>query len=136
MTKRKLSRVHFRIDAHVAQKERKFTGEVENLSLNGMFIETAEKMFVGDEVAVLLSLSSVNDDMAVSLRAEVVRTEERGFAVKFRDIPLDSYSILKDIVIFNTGDPDAVEEEYRTYLIEKARKAGSALKQSSKQAKL
>jgi len=125
MSNRKLSRVSYNVDARVRHCGEEYEGTVRNLSLSGMFIDIPSEVAIGDTVDVTLSLVGTDNDMTVDLIAEVTRTEVKGIAVRFRDIPLNSHGILKNIVVYNTGQPDVVDAEYQRYIrqnIEKERK--------------
>ena len=115
MPNRKLSRVSFNVDARVKHDGEEYQGTVRNLSLSGMFIDIPAEVAIGNTVDVTLSLVGTDNDMAVNLTAEVTRTEAQGIAVRFLDIPLLSYGILKNIVVHNTGEPDVIDAEYHRY---------------------
>lgn len=122
MSKRKLSRVSFNVDVRVRHRGEEYQGTLRNLSLSGMFINIPADLAMGDPVDVTLSLVGTDNDITVDLTAEVTRRESEGIAVRFRDIPLHSYGILKNIVVYNTGEPDVIEAEYHRYIQQNIKK--------------
>ncbi len=114
--KRKLSRVDFKIDSTIRANEKEFQGELRNISLNGLFIKLDRELKPGIEVEVSVALSSVNTDMTVVLKGIVVRCEEEGVAIQFKDIELDSFILLRNIVIYNSGDSDLIDREFEEFI--------------------
>ncbi len=122
MVKRMLSRVDFKVDATVKYRNADLPCTVKNLSLNGIYIVSELDIPMHEELDVRLALSSTNSDMAVEVKGEVVRKEEDGVAVQFKGIELDSFIFLRNIVIYNSGNSDLIDKEYRDYLIWKSDK--------------
>ena len=117
--KRKLSRVDFKIDAVVKADGVEFSSKVTNISLNGAFLETERRLDLGLVVDLSIVLSSLNTDMKVQLKGDVVRLENEGVAVQFKDIELDSFVLLRNIVIYNTGDSSLVDREFEEFIQER-----------------
>lgn len=111
MTTRKFSRVNFNVSANVKVGERSFTGELENLSMNGMFLITDEKLAMGDLVGITISLTGTDPEIKVSFDGKVIRVAEDGIAFSFEKIDLDSYTHLKNIIAYNIDDAEKVMEE-------------------------
>lgn len=111
MSTRKFSRVPFRIDATIRVGERQFQGEVENLSMNGMFLETDEKLPEGERVDIVITLTGSSPAIQISFEGRVSRATEQGLGFTFEKIDLDSYMHLKNIVAYNIDDAEKVMEE-------------------------
>jgi hypothetical protein len=119
MTTRKFSRVNFRVDATVKTADRRFHGEVENLSMSGMFMVTGEQFQMGDVADILITLSSTHPAINVSITGRVSRIVENGIGFSFEKTDLDSYTHLKNIVSYNIDDADQVMEEIHHAIDEK-----------------
>jgi len=52
MTTRKFSRVNFNVSASIKTADRQIQGLVENLSMNGMFLVTGERLEAGEAVEI------------------------------------------------------------------------------------
>jgi hypothetical protein len=119
MSTRKFSRVHFQVDATVTASDRRFCGEVENLSMNGMFMVTGEQLQPGEPVNIAITLSGVSPEIQVRISGTVSRIVENGIGFTFEKTDLDSYTHLKNIVAYNTDDADKILEEIHHAIDEK-----------------
>jgi hypothetical protein len=117
MDKRRFTRVPFVISATVSRGGSSFTGEVADLSLNGMFVKTeGENPAIGDEVEVVVSLSDGEPSLNVELAGEVVRADASGVGIRFSRIEVDSFIHLRNIVEYNTPEPTRVMDEFADYM--------------------
>jgi PilZ domain len=122
MSTRKFSRVHFNVEAAIKAGERSFCGEVENLSMTGMFLETDERLVEGEVVEITISLTGSSPEINLSFSGKVARQVENGLAFVFDKIDLDSYMHLKNIVSYNIDDSEKVMEEICVSIDEKLAK--------------
>ena len=111
MSTRQFSRVNFRMAATIKTAERQFQGNVENLSMRGMFLVTEECLAVGDMVEITIALSGTSPEISVSFEGKVCRIVENGLGFNFEKIDLDSYTHLKNIIAYNSDDAEKVMEE-------------------------
>lgn len=113
---RNFSRVNFTMDALVTQAEKTVRGEVKNVSLQGMYVETGEKLADDLPVDVSIHLSGANPELVIKATGSVVRTDDHGIAVKFIKIDVDSFAHLRNVVSYQCGDGDKVIGEFFKYL--------------------
>lgn len=111
MGTRKFSRVKFNVSAVIHCSGKQFRGEVGNLSMSGMFMETSEKLAIGDEVEIGIILSGTSPEICVNFNGRVCRIIEEGLGFSFEKIDLDSYTHLKNIIAYNIDDSEKVMEE-------------------------
>lgn len=111
MNTRKFSRVRFRVNAIIRTAGRQFQGEVENLSMNGMFLVTGEQLAMGEPVEITILLTGSEPEVSVNLGGKACRQTETGLGFTFERIELDSYTHLKNIVSYNMKDSEKVMEE-------------------------
>lgn len=111
MCTRKFSRVTFQVDATVTAAEHHFQGEVENLSMKGMFIVTGEQLQPGEPVNISIILSGVEPEINVKVTGKVSRVVDNGIGFTFEKTDLESYTHLKNIIAYNIDDADRVMEE-------------------------
>ncbi|BEH10820.1 MULTISPECIES: PilZ domain-containing protein [Geobacter] len=117
MDKRRFTRVPFAVSATVSHGESSFSGEVADLSLNGMFVKTdGDKPAIGEEVEVVISLAEGEPSLNVELAGEVVRADANGVALRFSRIEVDSFIHLRNIVEYNTQEPTRVMDEFADYV--------------------
>lgn len=119
MNTRKFSRVKFRVSATIKTAERQFHGNVENLSMNGMFLATPERLAMGDPVEITIFLTGSDPEVSVCFSGTTCRATENGLGFTFDKIELDSYTHLKNIISYNMKDSDKVMEEIYNAMDEK-----------------
>jgi hypothetical protein len=111
MSTRKFSRVPFRVEAAVQTDDRLFHGKVENLSMNGIFVTTAERLPVGKTVDISITLTGSSPEISIAFSGRVGRITDEGIGFTFDRIDLDSYTHLKNIIAYNIDDSEKVMEE-------------------------
>lgn len=111
MNTRHYSRVPFHVQAIIRTAGRQFRGGVENLSMRGMFLVTDEQLPVGEAVEIVITLSGVSPEIAISIKGAVCRTAPEGLGFTFDKIDLESYTHLKNIIAYNIDDAEKVIEE-------------------------
>lgn len=121
MEKRKLSRVNFNIRALLSYKGLNFEGDVENLSLSGIFIRTGNKLDIGlnETMDIKINMLGSSSDLNINLKGIVVRNDEKGIGLKFEKVDLDSFIHLKNIIAYNFGDEDRIMDEFFNFISEK-----------------
>jgi hypothetical protein len=85
--------------------------QTRDLSLKGVFVIGTDGQ-EGEECEVALHLTGVSSNLTLKMRGKVVRVETGGVALRFSEIDLDSFAHLKNIIYYNTEDPDVLEEEW------------------------
>lgn len=119
MVTRKFSRVHFKVAATIKVAERIFAGDVENLSMSGMFLVTEERLQLGDPADITITLTGTSPEIKIGFEGRVSRIGDDGMAFTFEKIDLDSYTHLKNIVSYNIDDAEKVMEEIHHSIDEK-----------------
>jgi hypothetical protein len=111
MHERSKSRVVFHVNASLEYDGVTVNGDVENLSTNGMFMNTSENIPVDTAVEVSIYLSGTTSELSLKINGVVSRKEVKGVAVIFKEIEFDSFIHLKNIIDFNdTGNSSAMKE--------------------------
>ncbi|MEA1968757.1 MAG: PilZ domain-containing protein [Thermodesulfobacteriota bacterium] len=83
-------------------------GSSKDLSLKGVFFNTEEKLAKGSKVSVKIILSGGDEGIELAMESIVARVEEHGLGLKFQTMDLDSYTHLKNIVLYNKEDSDEI----------------------------
>jgi len=112
MEKRKNRRVPFEVAATVLSGPIIIDGTVDNLSMNGMFLNTRERLSGDCPLEVSITLSGSSSTLSIKFKGRALRQTETGIAIQFQEMDLDSFIHLRNIVANNSDDPDAVYEEY------------------------
>ncbi len=79
--KRQFARTRFVRDVDFATSNRVCKGFIQNISLNGVFIETRESFPVGQQITLVFSLP--NGRNHIKIKGEVARVLSPGIGVKF-----------------------------------------------------
>ena len=119
MSTRKFSRVPFQIIATATAGGRSFQGKVSNLSMNGLFLETTERLVDGEEAELMITLEGTEPEIEVSFSGRVCRIIDTGIGFHFEKIDLDSYTHLRNIIAYNMADTEKVMDEIFTDIEEK-----------------
>lgn len=119
MSTRKFSRVPFHVTATATVRGRRFQGKVSNLSMNGLFLETFERLPEGDTADLVITLEGTEPVIAVSFLGRVSRITDEGIGFHFEKIDLDSYTHLRNIIAYNMADAEKVMDEIFTNIEEK-----------------
>ena len=116
MEQRSFVRIPFDVFATIVYGDTKTNGRVQNLSLNGAFIETRLDVPEGIDVEIFIRLGDKSDGPRIHSRANVVRSHPDGIGVEFSRTDLESFAHLEQLIASNVGDPERVLEEYQAYL--------------------
>jgi hypothetical protein len=88
---------------------------VGNLSLRGVLVLSAERP--DPEAACTITIRLGGTAAEVRATGQVVRTTTEGFALRFTEIlGLDSLEHLRNLIQYNSHNPNQVEQEFRTHL--------------------
>jgi len=93
---RKHERQECLITVNYALKGRAYQNYIQDISTEGVFIETREKFSVGDEILLTISYSSAERPFKIT--GEVVRIISRGVGVKFKKLSQVQEEIIKSII--------------------------------------
>lgn len=116
--KREFTRVDVDIAAEVQRPGgHPIMGVVEVISMNGLMIAAEDSLPDGLHCQIKLILRGGVEPLAFEVFAEVVRyNKPNKLAFAFTQIPIESYSHLKNIVLANASEADVVENEFDTHL--------------------
>ena len=111
--KRKNTRVTFQTSADLKFIDTSYSKcETENLSVKGVSVLGITGHQVGEKCELNLALSGSTSELRLEMKGEIVRVEENGVALHFTEIDLDSFYHLKNIVYYNSEDPDTIQAEF------------------------
>ncbi len=84
MDNRKLIRIQFNSNVELINNDISVKGNINNISIGGMFVETAGKLEINTDVEVKISLGE-NNDLPLRLKGRIKRHESNGMAIEFLD---------------------------------------------------
>jgi hypothetical protein len=108
--RRKKLRVDFKtnIILKTDQSEIHIEGSSKDLSLKGIFVHTREEAVLGTKCQIEVNLTGMTEPLSLCMQGKIIRKDLNGIAVEFDSMDLDSYTHLKNLVRYNTADPDDV----------------------------
>ena len=111
---RKNTRVPFHATITVSFPDKTYDHcETQDLSLKGVFVKGInDPRAEGDRCSLSLHLSGASSDISLHMSGEVVQTRDDGIGLHFCEIDLDSFFHLKNIIYFNSEDPDILGDEF------------------------
>jgi hypothetical protein len=108
MTQRNFIRVPFSECASIKHDDQVFFGNIENISLQGMYIKTGQDLTLNTPVDVAVYFSPIS---SFYVTADVVRRDPLGVGVQIKDIDVKSFVYLRDLVAKQCNDQDLVLRE-------------------------
>ncbi len=113
MEKRTFARIPFKTKAIVRQKDATVIGIVENLSLAGIFLKTPERLRLKRLVKIELLFTGTSSQISIILDGKITRHENVGMGIEFRNLDLDAFFHLKNLINYNTDKIDKVKKEFQ-----------------------
>jgi PilZ domain len=111
MEKRNFTRVDFSDCASVRHDNQVFFGDIKNMSLQGMFIQTNQELSLDTVVEITVYRPP---DSSFRVQANVVRCEENGLGLQIKGIDVNSFVHLRDLVTTQCKDHELImRETYR-----------------------
>lgn len=112
MEKRKNTRIVFNVTAIVRFMDKDFEGNIINLSLKGMLIKLSGPIPENSKVNIKMYMEGDSSKLAIDIEGQVLRTDNKGTAVIFSSMDIDSFIHLRNIVAYNEGDEDKIMKEF------------------------
>lgn len=116
--RREFSRVVAPLEAKVTDTHgNAFSGVIVNVSMNGILISGSCEFSPGTVCEVTIPLASGEEELSIRAGAHFVRAIESNAAFEFSAIEgEDSYEHLRNLVMYNASDVDAVEGELHSHM--------------------
>jgi hypothetical protein len=113
---REFTRVPARVKVELVTRDGViFTQQTRNLSMNGLYLEAHEKLPLNTECQLRVFLGESRDAACIEILGRISRVDENGMAIEFRQIEVDGFERLRDLVLLNTNQVQEVEEEFRSH---------------------
>jgi len=107
---RTFTRVRFATRAEVDAHGVTLHGDVIDMSMSGIYMRSSATVSLDDNCEVRILLGN-DSPMVIHALGHVARCDANGFAVTFSGFYCDSDSCLKQVILYNTDNRDAVEKE-------------------------
>jgi hypothetical protein len=112
---RKRTRVSFTTSVSLSNADVDLPGlATKDLSLKGLYVVTDKLLPIDTFVDVTLDLSGTTSRVSLYMKGKVARVDSHGMGIDFTEIDMDSFHHLRNIVLYNAGDPADVDNELAT----------------------
>jgi hypothetical protein len=108
MENRNFTRVNFCECASIKHDNQMFFGDIKNVSLQGLFINTSQKVPINTAVEITVYFSQ---NSSIYLNANVVRCEDTGLGVQISRMDVNSFVHLRNTVTMQCNDHDLIMRE-------------------------
>jgi hypothetical protein len=105
--RRNFSRVDFKVSALLQTDGTAIKGEVKDLSLHGLYLETSEVIPVGTTVEITIYLSATPEPVVINVSGSVARIVPGGLGCRFDKMDVDSFAHLRSIISYQSGSDDS-----------------------------
>ena len=122
MEKRNFDRIPFQTKAIVRSKDTTVIGIVENLSLDGIFLKTPEKLNLNRIVKIELLFTGTSSQLSILLDGKIMRHETIGMAIQFKNVDMDAFFHLKNLISYNTNQVGKLVDEFQRFVKTKGKK--------------
>ena len=86
-----------------------------DISMKGMYCFTGRPFEPGTPCGVELQLTGTSSELWLRIEGKVARKDKCGMAVVFDSMDLDAFIHLKNVLYYNSGDPESIEREIIKY---------------------
>lgn len=117
--RRNFSRVEFRVSALLQAEGVAIKGEVTDVSLHGLYMETDEQIPVGSPVEITIYLSATTEPVVINVKGTVARLVPGGIGCAFDKMDIESFAHLRSIISYQGGDESKVMAEFSEYIVRK-----------------
>lgn len=117
--RRNFSRVDFRVSALLQAEGVAIKGEVTDVSLHGLYMETQEEIPIGSPVEITIYLSAAPEPVVINVKGTVARLVPGGLGCSFDKMDVDSFAHLRSIISYQGGDESKVMAEFSEYIVKK-----------------
>ena len=108
MEKRNFTRVKLKADVLLKYNDSSLSGEVDYISLKGMYVRTSVLIPLKNPVDVTVNAYPYTD---IAMDARVIRQGENGVGLVIERMTVESFVRLRDMIMHQATDPDVVMNE-------------------------
>ena len=122
MEKRNFDRIPFQTKAIVRSKDATVIGIVENLSLDGIFLKTPEKLNINRIVKIEVLITGTSSQLSILLDGKITRHENVGMAIQFKNVDMDAFFHLKNLISHNLNQVGKLNEDFQKFIKKRGKK--------------
>jgi len=92
------------------------SGQTTDISLGGLFLNCDAPLPIGTECKLVLFFREPSHQIRIEAEGKVTRVDSAGVGVELTAVELSSFAHLRNLVLYNTSEPQQAEEEFRSHL--------------------
>ncbi|MBN1840686.1 MAG: PilZ domain-containing protein [Deltaproteobacteria bacterium] len=119
MEKRAVTRIPLKTKALVRHGGTTITGTIQNLSLTGIFLKSSEIVKTNGVVKVEILFTGPSSQLSIILDGIVTRHDHKAMAIEFRNMDIDSFFHLRNLISYSTDDMDKVKAQFQEFVANK-----------------
>ena len=120
MTGRENLRIEYQIKTTIKYQDNIFEVNANNLSMEGIFVQTSESIPINSMVNLILELITDTSSMSLNINGSIMRKDKNGYAINFTDVDINSFIVLRNIVAHESFDEDKIIKEFEDTYSENA----------------
>jgi hypothetical protein len=122
--RREFTRVPIQLNVEVTPTQAGNTSyQVKDVSLKGLYLHCENPLPVGAACRVALLLGDKDNPVRIEVGGKVARVDKTGMGLEITDIiGVQSFEHLRNLVLYNSPDPNQVEQEFQDHIGIKQRK--------------
>ncbi len=112
--KRKHTRIQLEFDVELKiDNGALYHGKTKNISFSGLYlyVSNAKDISSGTTGTLTLMRDSQTAENVISFKCQIVRSVDSGVGIRFISIDISGYQEFKNLMIYNSGDPDKLQAE-------------------------
>jgi hypothetical protein len=114
---REFSRSCVRLEVEVVSGDARIaSGQTRDVCMKGIFVFSDQRLPVGSRCRIVLRMGDPPSDIHMEADGAVVREEPEGFAVEFAEMDLESFHHLRNLVLYNSSDPERADRELHEHV--------------------
>ena len=114
--RRSFVRVPFNTEAEVQVDKRLIrSSEGIDVSLSGLRLASNEAVDPGTLCQVKIILQTPETRLAIEAKGTVIRSTAGTLGIQFTELDLDSYLHLRQLILYNTEEPEKAEQEFSSH---------------------
>ncbi len=82
-----------------------------DISMQGIYCFTENPLPKGTRCLIEIMLTGTSSELKLKIEGHVIRSDSQGMALYFDVLELDSFIHLKNILYYNSGDPERIDRE-------------------------
>jgi hypothetical protein len=119
--RRSFSRVDFKVSALLQSEGVALKGEVKEVSMHGLFLETDQQLPVGTPVEITIYLSATVVPVVINVKGTVARLMPGGIGCAFDRMDVGSFAHLRSVISYQGRDESKVMAELAEYAVKKVK---------------